>query len=78
MIKDMLKNHIDLQENLFIRGFLATTRKDINLADFPFYGNWNCVEIQNVKFLTHKLTGFAWCLGMHIIHSQWKLMKKRF
>ncbi|MBE6769130.1 MAG: hypothetical protein E7548_00045 [Ruminococcaceae bacterium] len=60
MIKEMLKNHVDLQENLFIRGFLATTKKDIDLSDFPFYGNWNCVEIQNVNFLTHKLTGFAW------------------
>ena len=54
MIKEVLEKNIDLQEFLFIRGFLITTSKNYDLQDFPFYGNWYCSTIGQYHILTHK------------------------
>lgn len=58
MIKDVLEQNVDLQQFLFIRGFLATNRNDFELGEFPFYGNWEVVKLQNMFFYKHKQTGF--------------------
>lgn len=54
----MLENNLDLQEFLFIRGFLLTDRKDIAKSEFPFYGKWNVTKIGKWNVFTHPLTGF--------------------
>lgn len=53
----MLDKNPSLKQDLFIRGFLITNEKQINLNDFPFYGNWDQEEYNGYYFLTHKLTG---------------------
>lgn len=58
MIKNILEENNDLQQFLFIRGFLATNRNDIDTSGFPFYGNWEQITLQNVRFYKHKKTGF--------------------
>lgn len=58
MIKDILSKHSDLRSNLFVRGFLATTKEDIPGEDFPFYGSWNHSAVGKLHFWTHPLTGF--------------------
>ena len=58
MIKDILERNLDLQQFLFIRGFLATNRNDIDINDFPFYGNWEVVKLQNLFFYKHNQAGF--------------------
>ena len=40
MIRDMLEQRKDLQENLFIRGFFISDKLPERLEEFPFYGNW--------------------------------------
>lgn len=54
MIKEILEKNVDLQQFLFIRGFLITTDKSYDINQFPFYGNWNCVDIKQYRILTHK------------------------
>lgn len=43
--KKTMDTHTDLQKYLFIRGFLFSNREDLDLNQFPFYGNWNCKKI---------------------------------
>ena len=57
---DFMQQHPELQEDLFIRGFLITDQKQENLQKFPFFGNWRQEHHGNYYFLAHKLT------GMHI------------
>ena len=57
-MRELFEANKDLKELLFIRGFLATNRDDLDLNDFPFYGNWKAERLQNVIFLYHKLCGF--------------------
>lgn len=44
MMNNSFKKTMDANKNLqkyvFIMGFLLTNRDDLNLSDFPFYGNW--------------------------------------
>lgn len=49
-LAEMLKPHKDLQKYLFVRGFLLTDRDDLNLDEFPFYGNWTREAIGNKYF----------------------------
>ena len=58
MIKEVLEKNEDLRKFLFIRGFLLTNRNDIDISGFPFYGNWNVIELQKYYFYTHNQTGF--------------------
>lgn len=59
-VKDLLEKHPYYKEKLFCRGFLITDKNNINLNQFPFYGNWNKVEVcvsekKSVYLYTHKL-----------------------
>lgn len=54
MIKEILEQNVDLQQLLFIRGFLVTNRSDINISEFPFYGNWDCIDVKGYHIFTHK------------------------
>ena len=56
----MLDRHPDLKKDLFIRGFLITSKKIDNTDEFPFYGNWLVEEHKGFYFMAHSLT------GMHI------------
>lgn len=55
--REMLEQHPQLKQDLFIRGFLITDRQIDNLWDFPFYGNWQEEVRGGWHFLTHPLTG---------------------
>lgn len=57
-IKDILNKCSYLKEDLFIRGFLVTDAEQINIDEYPFYGNWKQTKCGNYLFLAHKLTGF--------------------
>lgn len=53
-LKQMLDQRSDLQPYLFCRGFLVTDRK-LDMAAYPFYGNWNETAIQGEYYAyTHK------------------------
>ncbi len=54
MIRETLEKNKDLRELLFIRGFLVSNRGDINLDEFPFYGNWRKQEAGPLYVYTHK------------------------
>jgi hypothetical protein len=56
----MLDRHPDLKKDLFIRGFLITSKKIEDIDGFPFYGNWLVEEHKGFFFMAHSLT------GMHI------------
>jgi hypothetical protein len=58
MIKEVLEQNADLQQFLFIRGFLATNRNDLDMNGFPFYGNWEMIKLQDMFFYKHNQTGF--------------------
>ena len=64
MIKEILANNEDLKKFLFIRGFLATTNKNINDTLFPFYGAWKLTEKKGIRFYTHPFT------GVHFVESE--------
>lgn len=46
----LLKPHKELQKYLFVRGFLLTNRDDLDLNEFPFYGNWTREAMGNGYF----------------------------
>lgn len=56
MLKQLLDKREELQEYLFIRGFLITN-SDIGgrINEFPFYSNWNIEQIGSFKFFIHRL-----------------------
>ncbi len=56
MLKSVLNERKDLQQYIFIRGFLITTNnfKD-NQNSYPFYSNWDTTQIGNFQFYIHKL-----------------------
>ena len=51
----LLNERKDLQNFLFIRGFLITT-KEIDTDGFPFYNNWSKTKKGNFIYMTHSLT----------------------
>ena len=52
----MIEKKTDLQQYLFVRGFMLTNKKDVNLESFPFFGNWNKTELTSgYCAYTHKL-----------------------
>lgn len=53
----MLDRNPVLKQDLFIRGFLVSSKKLTCSDDFPFYGNWRCEQHGNYFFYAHKLTG---------------------
>ena len=59
-MKQMLSDEVDLQKKLYCRGFLITNYSDLQLEEYPFYGNWISKEIKDEKdnkylLLTHYL-----------------------
>ena len=64
MFKAMLDSNKNLQEYLFIRGFLITNKELSNLDAFPFYGNWKAEKHGNFWYMAHNLA------GMHIYESE--------
>ena len=54
---EVLEKNPELKKDLFIRGFLITSKKIKNLTEFPFYGNWKVEEHNGFYFMAHKLTG---------------------
>lgn len=55
--KEMLQNKKELQDGLFIRGFLISNKKPEDLESFPFFGNWKMEEHNGFFFMAHHLTG---------------------
>lgn len=55
-IKNLLDKHTELQQDLFIRGFLITD-KLFSTDEFPFYGNWRVEQYGKYFFMAHALTG---------------------
>ena len=52
----LLEPHKELQQYLFVRGFLLTNRDDLDLNEFPFYGNWTKESMGNGYFAyTHSM-----------------------
>ena len=56
-LKQLLQHRPDLRSSLFVRGFLITTREDLDLDPFPFYGNWTCQQFQRFKICGHRAAG---------------------
>lgn len=54
-ITQILEKHPDLKSDLFIRGFLITTKKIENLDKFPFYNNWSQKQCGKLYLLKHSL-----------------------
>lgn len=51
-----LNNMPEINKYLFVRGFLLSTNKDLDLTSFPFYNNWNVTEICDGYYAyTHNL-----------------------
>ena len=49
-------NMPEVNNYLFVRGFLLSTNNDLNLSAFPFYNNWNKTEIYDGFYAyTHNL-----------------------
>lgn len=64
MLQKLLTENKELQKDLFVRGFLITDRKNLNINEFPFYGNWKMEYHGEYCFLGHELT------GMHIYEDR--------
>ena len=56
-IKEILQQHPDLREDLFVRGFLVTDRADLPMEDFPFYGAWHSRRMAGMHLYWHAKTG---------------------
>lgn len=57
-IKKILQESPQYKNALFRRGYLITTRNDINAMDYPFFGIWDKYEINNYKIYVHKEQDF--------------------
>ncbi len=64
MLKESLDIRKDLQNFLFIRGFLITDKEIENTANFPFYDNWKKEKHGDYWYMAHNLT------GMHIYNDE--------
>ena len=55
MLKTQLDKRPDLQEQLFRRGFIMSSKSlDDKLNAFPFYGNWKAAELSGFHIYVHK------------------------
>lgn len=59
--KKMADSHKDLQKYIFVRGFFVSDNKNININEFPFYGNWKVTKI------TDKYYGY--CHNLQNVYS---------
>ena len=46
-LKQLLNQKIEYQHLLYRRGYIVTTKQDLTLESYPFYGNWNKYKINN-------------------------------
>ena len=49
-LKTMLEQKKNLRKYLFIRAFLLSSSGDINLDEFPFYGNWKQEKLDDTYY----------------------------
>ncbi len=55
-LKNMINSRPEVAKYLFVRGFMLSTKADIDLTIFPFCNNWNKKEIANgIYAYTHFL-----------------------
>ena len=55
MVKTQLDKRPDLQDQLFRRGFIMSSKSlDDQLNVFPFYGNWKVAELSGFHIYVHK------------------------
>lgn len=53
MLKDKLTDRTDLQRYVFGKGFLISNTIQINLTDYPFYGNWSLFSVGKFNIYVH-------------------------
>lgn len=53
VLKDKLMDRPDLQRYVFGKGFLISDAMQINLTDYPFYGNWNVFSAGKFNIYVH-------------------------
>lgn len=58
-IKKVLEENPDLQEQLFMRGYLITEGKRYDVDKFPFYGKWKETEIDGYFVYVHQKQHFV-------------------
>lgn len=51
-MKSLLDEKTEFQDKLYCRGFLITNRSDLNLCEYPFYGNWNKTILSESSSIT--------------------------
>ncbi len=56
-VREVLQQHPELRNDLFVRGFLVTDSSLVPTEDFPFFGTWQNREMAGVRFYWHSLTG---------------------
>ena len=54
MLKDILDDNKEIQKQLFVRGFLITSKKPENLDSYPYYGNWECKQAGKYYICHHQ------------------------
>lgn len=65
MLKDKLDVRPDLQDHLFRRGFIMSSKSlDDKLNEFPFYGNWKSAELSGFHIYVHRT------LEIHILECE--------
>lgn len=48
-------NYLSYREYLYIRGYLITDNTELELNNYPFYGNWNMQKLFKFKIYTHAM-----------------------
>lgn len=65
MLKEKLDRRPDLQDGLFRRGFVMSSKSlDDRLDEFPFYGNWKSAELAGFYIYVHKT------LNIHVVECE--------
>ena len=47
MLKEQLDRKVQFRNYLYRRGYLITTKINIDTEVYPFYGNWNMKQIND-------------------------------
>ena len=54
MLKDILDRRAEIRSQLYVRGFLITTKELTELESYPFYGNWKYVQFGKYFIYHHQ------------------------
>lgn len=57
-IESLLNNKPELRECLFARGYFVTNDSSINADEYPFYGLWNCEQVDDYRVFVHNNESF--------------------